>query len=57
MSGPGAMEDVIHKQSELYSAFKKERVDKGLQEPKQPKGDGVLVFDEVKVISPSNVEL
>ena len=48
MSGPGAMEDVIQKQVELYSAFKKERVDKGL---KEPKGDGVIVFDEVKVIS------
>ena len=48
MSGLGAMEDVIQKQVELYSAFKKERVDKGL---KEPRGDGVIVFDEVKVIS------
>ena len=42
------MEEVILKQSELYSAFKKERMDNSFQ---KPKANGVLVFDEVKVIS------
>lgn len=48
LSGPGAMEEAIYKQSKLYAAFKEEQQQKGL---KVPRGDGVLVFDEVKVVS------
>ena len=47
LSGPGAMEEAIYKQSKLYAAFKEEQ-QKGL---KMPRGNGVLVFDEVKVVS------
>ena len=45
LSGPGAMEEAI---SKLYAKFKEEKVQKGF---KTPRGDGVLVFDEVKVVS------
>lgn len=48
LSGPGAMEEAISKQSKLYAMFKEEQVQKGF---KAPHGDGVLVFDEVKVVS------
>ena len=42
------MEEAIYKQSQLYAKFKEEQVQKGL---KIPRGDGVIVFDEVKVVS------
>ena len=42
------MEEAIYKQSKLYAAFKEEQQQKGL---KVPRGDGVLVLDEVKVVS------
>ena len=48
LSGPGAMEEAIYKQSKLYSKFKGEQAQKGL---KPPRGDDVLVFDEVRVVS------
>ena len=48
LSGPGASEDSIQKQAKLYKAFKDEQLAKHAHEPK---GEGALVFDEVKVVS------
>ena len=50
LSGPGASEESIWQQAKAFEDFKAE---KHLKNPHalQPKGDGVLVFDEVKVVS------
>lgn len=48
LSGPGASEESIQKQAILYKAFKDEQLDKHAHEPK---GEGALIFDEVKVVS------
>lgn len=45
LSGPGAMEEATSKQSSLYAKFKEEQLLKGL---KAQRGNGVIVFDEVK---------
>ena len=50
MSGPGASEDSIRRQAKQFEAFKEEQLRKNPRGP-QPQGDGVLIFDEVKVIS------
>ena len=48
LSGPGASEESIQKQAKLYKAFKDEQLAKHAHEPK---GEGALIFDEVKVVS------
>lgn len=45
---PGVNLDNLKKQKELYDHFAKDQVLKGL---KEPKGDGILIFDEVSVTS------
>ena len=48
LSGPGASEESIQKQAKLYKAFKDEQLAKHGHEAK---GEGALIFDEVKVVS------
>ena len=50
LNGPGAFEDSIQKQAIQYESFKDEQLSKNPHAP-QPMGDGVLIFDEVKVVS------
>ena len=49
MNGPGVSEDSMQRQAKLYQAFKEQL----LRNPhaSEPKADGVLIFDEVKVVS------
>lgn len=48
LCGPGASEESIQKQAQLYKVFKDQQLEKHAHEPK---GDGALIFDEVKVVS------
>lgn len=50
LNGPGASEDSICRQAKQYGAFKEEQLHKNPHAP-QPQADGVLIFDEVKVVS------
>ena len=50
LNGPGAFEDSIRRQAMQYEAFKDEQRSKNPHAP-QPTGDGVLIFDKVKVVS------
>ena len=48
LSGPGVSEEAIVRQAKMYKAFKE---DMCLQGKPEPKGDGILIFDEVKVVA------
>lgn len=48
LTDPGACEEAIAKQARMYTAYKE---DMRIQGKPGPKGDGVLVFDEVKVVA------
>ena len=50
MNGPGSSEDSIQRQAKQFECFKDEQHRKNPHAP-QPQGDGVLIFDEVKVVS------
>ena len=45
-SNPGVNEEKISQQKHLYDAFREKKRKEGKQEPR---GDGILIFDEVKV--------
>lgn len=45
---PGASSQSIARQAKVYKSFQAEKVKQGQHEPK---ADGVLIFDEVKVVS------
>ena len=48
LTGPGACEEAIAKQARMYTVYKE---DMRIQGKPEPKGDGVLIFDEVKVVA------
>lgn len=48
LSGPGASQEAIVQQAKMHKAFKE---DMHLQGKPEPKGDGILIFDEVKVVA------
>lgn len=48
LSDPGASEEAIVRQAKMYKAFKEDMLLRGKPEPK---GDGILIFDEVKVVA------
>ena len=50
LNGPGVSEDSIQRQAKLYQAFKDDLQHQQPHAP-EPKADGVLIFDEVKVVS------
>ena len=48
LSGPGASEEAILHQAKMYRAFKE---DMHIHRKPEPNGDGILIFDEVKVVA------